>query len=127
MNKHDLSQLSPVIEMKFQAAQRRLAQHRETVRGLQQQLKDLDAARDGNQARRPEGDDPATAAGANVLWQRWIDQRRKDINLELARLAAEKPALMEQLKRSFGKKEALEQLINVSHEDEKLKQSRQMF
>lgn len=127
MNKHDLNQLSPVIELKFQAAQRSLAQHRETVRGLQQQLTDLDTARDSSQAERPEGDDPATAAGANVLWQRWIDQRRKDINLELARLAAEKPALMDQLKRSFGKKEALKQLLIASLEEEKLKQSRQLF
>lgn len=127
MNQKALSQLTPVVELAFQAAQRNLAQHKARVRELEQQLSELEMARSNALDNRPTEDDPALVAGADVLWQTWIDQRRKDINMELARLASEKPTLMAQLRKAFGKKEAVNGLLQEQIENEKLRLSRQAF
>ena len=126
MSKQALSQLTPVVELAFQAAQRNLAQHNARVRELEEQLSDLETARNNALNNRPAEDDAALVAGADVLWQTWIDQRRKDINMELARLASEKPLLMSQLRKAFGKKEALNGLVQEHLAAEKLQRSRMM-
>jgi hypothetical protein len=63
-----------------------------------------DKNRTGN---RDHKDDPALVAGVDVLWHKWVDQRRGVINIELARVRAAKSECQRHLRQAFGKDHAL--------------------
>lgn len=46
-------------------------------------------------------------AGRDVAWMAWVDKTRREINTELARVTARKLAAMSEIRRAFGKKEAV--------------------
>ena len=124
MNKADLKSLEPVLELSFQQSQRRLAELNEKMAQLRGQLTDLDKARIQPKSGEDLTDNPAFKVGADITWQRWADQRRKDINMELARLASQRPDFIQKLRKDFGKKEALGQMMTQVREQERILQRR---
>ncbi|KPP89274.1 MAG: hypothetical protein HLUCCA08_03520 [Rhodobacteraceae bacterium HLUCCA08] len=93
--------LVSLLEARFAAGQARLAQHQEKVRALQDGLAALGARHDAAQA-----DDPAFRAGAYLRWNVWADERRKQINRQLAEARAGEESLKAELRVSLGKLEA---------------------
>jgi hypothetical protein len=97
----DIRRLLPVLDMAFQAEQVKMAGIMRRIDLLQQQLADID---------RPQGSvdtfDPATRASANILWQTWVQERKKLINRELAKVMAERERTRDGMKRALAKVEA---------------------
>ena len=58
--------------------------------------------------------------GADVLWQGWVAQARRDLNLELAGILTRKPHAMDRVRSAFGRQQATEQLRKAA-EKERLK------
>ena len=54
---------------------------------------------------------PATKAGADVLWQRWADARRAELNNELARRMVAEDHALRMATRAFGRDQALVNVI----------------
>lgn len=51
------------------------------------------------------------AIGADLLWQGWTQRKRRELNMELARVLVRKAEKMDALRRSFGRAEACRHLI----------------
>ena len=51
------------------------------------------------------------AIGADLLWQGWTQRKRRELNIELARVLVRKAEKMDALRRSFGRAEATRQLV----------------
>jgi len=111
MKSSDLSALERVFDLKFETAQNKLMQHRKQIADVKAKLQELTDARTRYLQKERTEADAATIAGADVQWQRWIDQRRKDLNIDLARLLAEEDGLAKTLKKAFGKQVAMKGVI----------------
>ena len=48
--------------------------------------------------------------GADVLWNGWESATRRQLNMELARLRAQKLSALEALRHAFGRKQAVVEL-----------------
>lgn len=100
-DRQDIRRLLPVLDMAFQAEQVKMAAIMRRIEALQQQLADID---------RPQGHsdtfDPATRAGANMLWQTWVQDRKKRINRELSKVMAERERARDGMKQALAKVEA---------------------
>ena len=64
-----------------------------------------------NNAERCDIGDVARAAGADVRWHKWVDERRAVINTELAHVLGQKLECQYKLRRAFGKDQALDKLV----------------
>ena len=49
-------------------------------------------------------------SGADLLWHGWEATTRRQLNAELARIRAQKLSAMDDLRRAFGRKQAVSQL-----------------
>jgi hypothetical protein len=47
------------------------------------------------------------AIGADVLWQGWVARTRRQLNMELAHVMAQKLARIDRVRQSFGRKQAV--------------------
>lgn len=56
--------------------------------------------------------DAAAIAGAHIRWQKWADEKRAVINVELAAILGQKAAARAKAKRAFGKDQALSALVD---------------
>ncbi|GAB4541185.1 MAG: hypothetical protein Tsb0024_11910 [Ruegeria sp.] len=50
-------------------------------------------------------------AGADVIWYGWEASTRRQLNTELARIRSQKLAMMDGLRQAFGRKRAVESLV----------------
>jgi hypothetical protein len=98
-----LDRLQAVLEAAFQAEQARLADVSHRIETVQARL---DALR---RPRLPEAEQDISApamAEADMRWRTWVEDRRRRLNEELARLRQEKEARRADLAAAFGKRQA---------------------
>ncbi len=100
-----LAGLARLTDAAFKARQAEMAILKQTEAALRATIAALNAPK----PHRP-GDDPATMAGADANWQIWVDQRRRALNLELARLLAAQERLRHDLGQAFGRDQAIRAL-----------------
>jgi predicted nucleic acid-binding Zn-ribbon protein len=67
---------------------------------LDSQIKETRAQADGDHAMR--------ALGADLLWQGWHSRMRRELNMQLAQVTAQKLQAMDKLREAFGRKHAVE-------------------
>ena len=48
--------------------------------------------------------------GADIIWQGWLDRKRRELQTELARCLVQKNRLMRHVQTAFGRKSAADQL-----------------
>lgn len=48
--------------------------------------------------------------GADIIWQGWLDRKRRDLQAELARCLVQKNRLMRHVQKAFGRKSAADQI-----------------
>lgn len=48
--------------------------------------------------------------GADIIWQGWVDRKRRDLQAELARCLVQKNRLMRHVQKAFGRKSAADQI-----------------
>ncbi len=86
------ARIKPILDVEA-AIRGKLAQ-------LDRQVKD---ARD-----QANGDLTMKSVGADLLWQGWHDRTRRQLNIELAQATAKKLMAMDRLRKSFGRKHAVQ-------------------
>ena len=109
MSRTKLTDLQTVTEAAFQQKFQTLRPVLEAEARIQQQLVKLDAQ--AHQARQDRSDAHGyKITGTDVLWNGWESATRRQLNMELARLRAQKLAALEALRKAFGRKQAVQYL-----------------
>ena len=126
MKQNGLSDLQKVTEAAFQKEHTALRPLLEAEARVQQQLARLDAQM--QQSRQ----DSASAegyrvTGTDVLWNSWEGATRRQLNMELARLRAQKLTAMEALRTAFGRKQAVNDLSSARIKALRRAQSRKLY
>ncbi|MCD9147115.1 hypothetical protein [Pseudophaeobacter flagellatus] len=107
-----LTQMAAVTEaqyLKEHAKIKPILDHEARLRG---QISKLDAQ---VQEARDEAnkDMPMKALGADLLWQGWHTTARRNLNMQLAQVTARKLMAMDRLRKSFGRKTAVGDMVKT--------------
>ncbi len=120
-----LIDLEKVTEAAFQKEYNTLRPLLEAEARVQQQLLRLDA-----QVKQTHQDSTSAegyrVTGTDVLWNGWEASTRRQLNMELARLRAQKLSAMQALRTAFGRKQAVRNLLVARKESLKRAQNRKM-
>lgn len=92
----------------------REAELRGQLAKLDSQIRDTRTQADGDHSMR--------ALGADLLWQGWHTRTRRELNMQLAQVTAQKLTAMDKLRAAFGRKHAVETMAR--DERKKVKQDR---
>ncbi|MGR3621163.1 hypothetical protein [Pseudophaeobacter sp.] len=116
-----LKQMSAVTEaqyLKEHAKIKPILDHEARLRGQLSKLEDqVKSAR-----QDIDGDVPMKALGADLIWQGWHTKTRRNLNMQLAQVTARKLMAMDRLRKTFGRKTAVEEMEKA--EAQRLKQAR---
>ena len=117
-----LAELARVTEIAYRADLARLHAISDEEAGLR-----ADIAHLVDEIARADAQDaleamPLRNIGGDVLWRGWAGRKRAHLNMRLAMVLARKQQALEVLKRSFGKKSAVEDLLK--REQSQLRQQR---
>lgn len=105
----DLRALSRLTGAVFATQQARMGALRQAELAIREKLAGLQSARKSRALSLTDAD-PALLAGADLLWQTWIEQRRSALNAELSRVLLAQEAARAALGRAFGRDRATEAL-----------------
>ncbi|WP_170351890.1 hypothetical protein [Ruegeria atlantica] len=123
MKQAALSDLKNVTEAVFQKEYNALRPLLEAEARAQHQLARLDA-----QVRQSRQDSTAAegyrVTGTDVLWNGWESATRRQLNMELARIRAQKLSAMDALRSAFGRKQAVTNLSDAQKKAHKRAQHR---
>lgn len=103
-----LKTLARVTGAAQEAALARLREKAAVCDGIEAEIRALDGERH-RQADRPL--DTAALAGADILWLRWAEGKRAELNRALARARAARDDAKAEAARSFGRDHALRKAI----------------
>lgn len=109
MNAPDLEKLNEIADLVSEADLAKLAILRKKLSDLSERASTL--ANPPNADPLPGTCDPALRAGAGPRWERWRQDRLRDLQAERARLAAEVEAARQTAGRSFGRTLALSEIL----------------
>lgn len=102
---HDLLALTQLTSAVFSTCQARMGALRQAEQELRDKLEALDSARKARSLSLTEAD-TALQAGADLLWQSWIEQRRAALNTALSRILLAQEAARAALALAFGRDQA---------------------
>lgn len=101
-----LKQMAAVTEaqyLKEHAKIKPILDHEARLRGqltkLEQQVQEA--------REQADGDIPMRALGADLVWQGWHLNTRRNLNMQLAQVTARKLMAMDRLRKTFGRKTAV--------------------
>lgn len=103
--------LRHLTELQLRAEEAKFAELKLREAEIRRLLAELKSERAGRMAAVGQAPDLAFAAGADVRWLRWVDQRRSALNSELAQLLAAQDTMREALRRAFGRDLATKALL----------------
>ena len=66
-----------------------------------------------------EQDHAMRALGADLLWQGWHSRTRRQLNIELAQITARKLMAMDQVRKAFGRKHAVQTMAEQERKRQK--------
>ncbi|WP_174822674.1 hypothetical protein [Ruegeria lacuscaerulensis] len=109
MRQAEIPDLEKVAEAAFQKEYSALRPLLEAEARVQHQLARLDAQ--ARQCRQQSASaEGYRVTGTDVLWNGWESATRRQLNMELARLRAQKLSALESLRLTFGRKQAVASL-----------------
>lgn len=79
--------------------------------------------------QRQQGHDELSAdstmqrMGADILWQTWAARTRTSLNIELAQVLARKETVLDQVRKAFGKREALKKIVHQEKKQRELRRT----
>lgn len=106
----ELFQVASVLYQREYDKVRAIIEDEARVRGALARIDQQETA--ARQSINPN--DGIQIVGADVLWQSWVSRSRRDLNLELAQIRARKLNVMDQVRKAFGRKEAISELLGKS-------------
>ncbi|RVV97965.1 hypothetical protein EKE94_10885 [Mesobaculum littorinae] len=110
MKREDLARLKQIAEMRRDIDSRQVSALSAKIAGLQQ---DVDRMRLAIRDRQAETAlDTARLAGADVEWLRATETRITKLQQQIARFAMEREARLDIARKSFGKAQAVEGLLD---------------
>lgn len=112
-SRNDYARLAKITRTAMDVAQGKMQKLLAQETAVRAQLEALQSSR---QVWAPEGSS-ARSASADVKWQIWVDQRREELNFDLARLFVKKDLARAQLKRAFGKDQTVKALLKKQQLD----------
>ncbi len=122
MKQKMLDQMAAVTTAQYMQEHARIKPILDAEARLRGQLAQLDAQVKASQTQVGQ-DVPMKALGADLLWQGWHARSRRQLNLELAQATAKKMMAMERLRKTFGRKHAVETML----EDEKKRRKKEQI
>jgi hypothetical protein len=102
----DIGKLLPLLEMAYQAEQLKMAKIITRIQDLRSQLQALERPR---RASAPDIN-VATMAGVDLLWERWVQDRKVLINQELALASRDRELAKALVVKALSKLEAAKQV-----------------
>ncbi|SMY08228.1 hypothetical protein [Flavimaricola marinus] len=119
----DLASLAGLTAAAYTAAQARMGALKRKETELREKLDALAASRQ-HDAGEAVFSDPARRAGADLLWQRWVDTRRSALNKELVNNLVAQTRAKTLLTKEFGRHEAIKGLREQASEKARAEQLR---
>lgn len=104
-----LSVLQGVTGASLEAAQASLRQAIGRRQDIEDRLRDLDG-RHGS-AMSTDADSPARLCGADMRWLRWVENRRAELNRDLAQARVSEEQARRAAAKAFGRDQALAALV----------------
>lgn len=105
----DLQALAQLTGAVFATQQAQMGALRQAEQAIRDKLAGLENARRAR-ALSLTDPDPALLAGADLLWQTWIEQRRAALNGDLSRVLLAQETARAALGRAFGRDQVTEAL-----------------
>ena len=106
--RHQVAAIAALTEAAFAASQARMGALKRREAELRDKIDALGAS--SRSASQEDGLDPAARAGADLLWQRWVEGRRSKLNVELANTLVAQAQAKDKLAKDFGRHEAAKDL-----------------
>ncbi|MGR3761343.1 hypothetical protein ACUXV3_14615 [Roseobacteraceae bacterium NS-SX3] len=107
MKQKMLDQMAEVTAARYLQEHAKLKPVLDAEARLRGQLAKLDAQVKESRTQMA-GDHAMQALGADLLWQSWHTRSRRQLNIELAQVTAQKLAAMDALRKAYGRKHAVE-------------------
>lgn len=123
MSNDTLSQISAVTETLFQREFSKIREILKEETALRQSLARLDTH---SQATKIDQalDCTMKTIGADILWQSWISNTRRVLNIELAQIIARKIEAKAHVRKAFGQKEAVKNLMEAALQERRKRAAR---
>ena len=115
-----LHSITDAMYLKAQQSLRAILQREAHLRG---ELRKLDSNAQAVRADHKPTIGDMRAIGADLLWEGWLVKTRAQLNLELARVLAQKEQNIGRVRKAFGKKTVSEKLFQLAS-NEKAKAAR---
>lgn len=108
MREEDLRRLAEVARLAYETKARRLQQIARELDTLQREADDL---RQRRAALSKDLElDAARLSGADILWNRWVEERLTALQLRRAALAAERETELGRVRQAFGRHHVIARL-----------------
>lgn len=111
---YTLSELSQAQQSAQEAKLARIVREEQKVRHT---LAALESQRKEANALAPKNRADLQQVGGDILWQSWIAQRRRALNIQLAQILARKSEAQRTLAKAHGKTNAVDTVIAARQED----------
>lgn len=105
--------LSPIVEAIHLKAVADLETHTTRVRSIRKKIFDLQQHKKGTIHDAFRESEAAFEGDIAFRWHQWIDSKIEELNLELARELARRPAVLAHARKSFGKMEAVKKITEI--------------
>ena len=119
--------LAQLTALEFRSTMAEMTQLAQREAGLRQNLDQLLQSKHERANADISPNEAAFAAGADVRWLQWVDQRRAVINTELAQVMALKENYRAKLTKAFGRDQAVQALLKKLQQDQKLSEARRGY
>jgi hypothetical protein len=113
-NAKEWDELVRLTTISFEVAQSRMAELRRRETQLRIKLAGLEKP-PGCPTVFSDKSDPASRAGADALWQSWINSRRTELNNELARTLVQIDVARRTLAAAHGRHQATEEVARLAN------------
>ena len=108
MNENSLVEIEKILLLQFQEKQQVFAKVASEEDRLRSCLAKLDTQeKDAEQSNQHHH----KAIGADIEWNAWLNRKRTSLNIDLAKVLAQKERLLESVRKSYGKVLVSQQLL----------------
>ncbi|MVO17898.1 hypothetical protein [Parasedimentitalea huanghaiensis] len=125
MNQKMLDQMAAVTEAQYLREHAKIKPILDAESALRGKLTKLDAQMKETR-QQSEQDHAMRALGADLLWQGWHSRTRRQLNIELAQVTARKLKAMDQVRKAFGRKHAVQTMADQERKRKKLDQIKKL-
>ncbi|KAE9630787.1 hypothetical protein FEE96_08640 [Parasedimentitalea maritima] len=125
MNQKMLDQMAAVTEAQYLREHAKIKPILDAEAALRGKLAKLDAQMKETR-QQSEQDHAMRALGADLLWQGWHSRTRRQLNIELAQVTARKLKAMDQVRKAFGRKHAVQTMADQERKRKKLDQIKKL-